>query len=873
MADVSTLGLRVDASGVVRGTAEAKAALTGLQTTGQRTSQQVENVGRSMTLSAASANRLTAALSPLATTVTGLHPQVGRLAVVIGMLGLSAPIMAGALLGLTALTAAYRKLTDDTRKAREEQEKLTDALNKQAQARVSKSIPGQRDDLEETRALLNQALVDRRRAQLRAQAGMGSAASEEEQVRLLTVRYNEQLKAVREAIQASQTIEGVSTRTADAIQKEAQSVAELNAQLMVLRIQLDAIKRGMPTAGEITMGTMGGVGSPAINPRWAAGRPGYRQDGSPIMAPGMVTRPGRDPGAGTNWGAWAQGAQIAGGLILGTGLAGNGYGAAALSGGLSMAAQGAMLGSVVPGLGTAAGAIVGGVAGMVKSLFDHGKKAREAAAQLKEAQRAFDLSIQARMAAAGGDAARAEDLRRQAQNERELSEARKAGMSKTSIAALRAVQAEEALAIARQREIDAAEKAAEAARELAEAQERIARATRGLREDITVRALRAGGRNDLADTYGMRFAQAAERERAVSDKVSPDTLAMLDGLHEIERASLELNQWFARETEAVERVAAEQTAALERQERIAAEHLRVAEDQLRAQERTVEDLRRALDAVSEYGNSMVFGPLSAMSPYSQLTSARDQFSAIRALALAGDVTAAQSLPGASRSLLEASRGFNASGPAFAADFKLVQDTIEETKKRLGAQLTIEEKILAELQTQTQKLAQQVNELQAQQKAIRDKADDQIAALREEFNTKQNMIWKMVEVLLPDVRTHTKNTALGVGDRYAQALANNDTFLNVVVPDMNKRFNDAMKAKDELYDAERAKLIDTINDLVNGRSSGRNQGNAGLPGNPYIPGGEAVADGIDLTNFKLDEVTAAIGRLADEMRLAMERVAT
>jgi hypothetical protein len=166
-------------------------------------------------------------------------------------------------------------------------------------------------------------------------------------------------------------------------------------------------------------------------------------------------------------------------LLQGTSL-GNSGAMMALGG----AASGAQLGAQVAG---PMGAIVGAVGGFVKGLWDHAQKMKE----LAEAQHQFDLSIEARVAAAQGDTQKAAQLQQQAQFEKELAEARKAGMSKASIWALTAAQAEEKLAVAR----------ALAARQA------------DFNQSLEVRRLQAAGQGDAASALQRQI----EEEKQLAD--------------------------------------------------------------------------------------------------------------------------------------------------------------------------------------------------------------------------------------------------------------------------------------------------------------------------------------------------------------------
>ena len=125
-----------------------------------------------------------------------------------------------------------------------------------------------------------------------------------------------------------------------------------------------------------------------------------------------------------------------------------------------------------------------------------------------------------------------------------------------------------------------------------------------------------------------------------------------------------------------------------------------------------QDELAAIQALRDFQNSLRLGPLSTLSPSAQLDEARRQFEETRSAASVGDAEAAADLPAVARAFLEASRAFNASGPQFAADFKLVNDTITSLTDMFGEQQSINAKIAEETKINGSTLRESLTEHKA-----------------------------------------------------------------------------------------------------------------------------------------------------------------
>ena len=240
--------------------------------------------------------------------------------------------------------------------------------------------------------------------------------------------------------------------------------------------------------------------------------------------------------------------------------------------------------------------------------------------------------------------------------------------------------------------------------------ETLAERRRLLREELNIRSLLVTGDSDAAELARLDARQ--RQERAAATNLSASDLELLGLIQELERDAL------------IRRRQAER--AIE----VAQEQLDVLSDQLSEQERTVDTFRNVVANLGAFGESLSLGAFSPLSPSQRLAEARSQFEALRSLALSGDISAAESLPEASRRLLEASRAFNASGLGFVSDFNRVQDTVELVRSQFANQLSVEESIRDELILQRELLEA---EILLHEQAIEDtnrQAADALAAWRE-----------------------------------------------------------------------------------------------------------------------------------------------
>lgn len=136
-----------------------------------------------------------------------------------------------------------------------------------------------------------------------------------------------------------------------------------------------------------------------------------------------------------------------------------------------------------------------------------------------------------------------------------------------------------------------------------------------------------------------------------------------------------------------------------------------ADEAIRQQQQTLDWLKGSVDTLTKFSNSLKLDKsLSPLSPRKQYEEAQRQYETIRALAAGGDRTAIASLPDAAKAFLEQSRSFNASTVRYTQDFDRVQAFVDQIREQQSTQIPVQEKILAELQSQSAKLQQQITTL-------------------------------------------------------------------------------------------------------------------------------------------------------------------
>lgn len=151
--DVATLLIRVDASQVQ----PAVQALDRLGVQGVR-------VQTATTAASVGTGRLNNAILGLARQASGAHPVIARFTDVLFSMALGGAKMTAVLGGLAGLALAYRKLTEESRRAREEQERLRDTLRDVSRERLGTGTLGS--------VAAARGEVGRLEAQLRADAAL-----------------------------------------------------------------------------------------------------------------------------------------------------------------------------------------------------------------------------------------------------------------------------------------------------------------------------------------------------------------------------------------------------------------------------------------------------------------------------------------------------------------------------------------------------------------------------------------------------------------------------------------------------------------------------------------------------------------------------
>lgn len=317
------------------------------------------------------------------------------------------------------------------------------------------------------------------------------------------------------------------------------------------------------------------------------------------------------------------------------------------------------------------------------------------------------------------------------------------GRDETYLAMLAEVQKAEATKQA----ADETKRLAEETQRLVDETIRRVKADKELQTNLAARAYSALGDSRTAEDIRFGLQSRQELEKAIEDGMSPSTIAMLRFTQLLERNQIAIQRELEDQTKVIESARDAQTEAIERQiaaERLIAEdqqkaysqqidasrdQLSVLNDQLREQERAANETRRVFESLQQFGSGLKLNTgLTTLSPISQLSEARRQYEQLLASANGGDKTAAVGLPDSARAYLEASRAVNASGPGYVSDFRRVQETLATITDRYGAQATVEERILAELQSQSDYLEAQVKALQDAKEAANAASAETISSL-------------------------------------------------------------------------------------------------------------------------------------------------
>jgi hypothetical protein len=301
-------------------------------------------------------------------------------------------------------------------------------------------------------------------------------------------------------------------------------------------------------------------------------------------------------------------------------------------------------------------------------------------------------------------------------------------------------QAEEAAAAA------AMEDAAEAAAELAEQ-------IKATFSDLASRGLDLVGRGDEADQFRLRERQRRESAGLVDESLRP----LMDFVHMLETQMLRRQQEAEEQIAEITRVAEEEIERIDELIRVQTDALRIAEDELRAQEQQVAELQRLASTLRAFNDELLLSGLSPLSPTDRLSEARSQFADILAAAQGGDVGAGLDLPRIARALLEASRAVNASGMGFVSDFNFVQAALDALADSTVGQLSIEEQALDELVRQSEELTAQLDEMVRMREEVTRAAEAQIEAITDGLNAVMEVLGGKLDKLLEGFHEQDRRT--------------------------------------------------------------------------------------------------------------------
>ena len=196
-------------------------------------------------------------------------------------------------------------------------------------------------------------------------------------------------------------------------------------------------------------------------------------------------------------------------------------------------------------------------------------------------------------------------------------------------------------------------------------------------------------------------------------------------------------------------------------------------EQQKASETSVDGLKRYIDSIFKFKNSLLLGSLSPLTPAQKYAEAKNQFDAILATATSTAVTPAEKsakeaalgqLEGSASAFLEASKTYNASSQTYQNDFSYVQQALTSTSESLAQQLSAEERTLEALtqqltaletlNTSTLSVADAVYELGVavyRAGALKPASTDQISNV----TTGTNLSFRTKEQLLDEAKTGNK----------------------------------------------------------------------------------------------------------------------
>lgn len=139
--------------------------------------------------------------------------------------------------------------------------------------------------------------------------------------------------------------------------------------------------------------------------------------------------------------------------------------------------------------------------------------------------------------------------------------------------------------------------------------------------------------------------------------------------------------------------------------------LQTAQDALGIAQQQLTALQAIVTSLQDFKNSLVVGPYSPLSPRAQLDAARSQLNTVFQAALGGDQTAAGQFQGLAQQFLTSSRAYNASGAGYVLDFNTVRVMTDQLLGAFGARVTDQQRLVDAAQSQVDLLQQILTELQ------------------------------------------------------------------------------------------------------------------------------------------------------------------
>jgi hypothetical protein len=659
--DIATLGLRLDAQGFIQQAGQAEASLDRLGVASGTVTNRVAAVATTHEAAGAAAgrhalniNRLERVMESFTARIFGVNEVLGVGAAALSNFAAGSLITVGALAGLAIIAAAFEKLTEHTRKAKEEFEKylkLLDELKRKQElgpageaGAATRAGQGRLGEIGGKLSTINERIA----AATGAGAWSYAASLEKERTKLIAeyVKLQALVKAgetevtkifaeedkkrtEKEKQEAAERARLRDKQFAEETERE-RAAGRIRSALALLRA------KELEEEADLTDKLRNVAGKDAAREQHAAAEQ-QKTDLDEILF-----RLRQELDLMDDQTAKAKRIrELAAGGVLGT-MGGIFQG---IGGPLGGAASGAIAG--IPG--GPMGVAVGAFSGLMSSLLGSSGAAQAAREQMRQLQNQTDSLS---------------DSLKVMRGEMQPIEARLAAVRREFIDLRNGINAEDvAQYIENLKHAGVSTKELEQKLLALNVQERlrvqiileeVAALNKVMQEDLNVRALRAQGLTEEADNLAFVLGQERELADARKAGASEATLAWMEEVQKMEA---------------------------------------VARAMAKIQQR-IDSLNATIEGLQTFKNTLLLS--AVQSPAAVYAEAKRQYDEIAGKAMAGDQAAAGKLPGAAQTFLDASRAVNASGAGFQSDFLKVLSDTQAAIDKFGDLKSIEELQLDEL---------------------------------------------------------------------------------------------------------------------------------------------------------------------------------